>query len=205
MGLSPAHVYTRIVCKGTSALGVLKEYEREVQVLDALLAQRRYRRGRRGRWHDRKALVLMHHLGKDNMEYVELAYQATIDGLEDSDTHMGTLPGCRQSLIFIHTDWLRNPVYRPSLARRLTRLEKKLNIRNRHTCAGYLHKAEERTIEGLRIRDRGPSLHSDIMGRPVTPEQPEEHMRWTPRSLGEGSGRANVAEKVDVFLQVCIY
>ena len=110
-----------------------------------------------------------------------------------------------QSLMFIHTDWLRNPVYRPSLARRLTRLEKKLNIRNRHTCAGYLRKAEERTIEGFRIRDRGPSLHSDIMGRPLTPEQPEEHMRWTPRSLGEGSGKVSVAEKVGVFLYKCVY
>ena len=97
-------------------------------------------------------------------------------------------------------------MYRPSLARRLTRLEKKLNIRNRHTCAGYLRKAEERTIEGLRIRDRGLSLHSDIMGRPLTPEQTvaEEHMKWTPRSLGEGSGKVNVAEKVGVFLQVCM-
>lgn len=84
-----------MVCKSSSALGVLKEYEREVEVLDALLAQRRYRRGRRGRWHDRKALVLMHHLGKDNMENVERAYQATIDGLEDNDTHMGASHNCR--------------------------------------------------------------------------------------------------------------
>ena len=92
------------MCKGSSALGILKEYESEVEVLDSLLAQRRYRRGRRGRWHDRKALVLMHHLGKDNMEYLKRAYHATIDGLEDIDTHMGTLCNRSQSYFYPLTD-----------------------------------------------------------------------------------------------------
>lgn len=94
-------------------------------------------------------------------------------------------------------------MYRPSLAKRLTRLEKKLNIRDRHTCAGQLHKAEERTVEGLRIRDRGSSLHLDAAGRAMTPQQPvaESPMKWTPRSLGEGSARKlNVVEKVNIIL-----
>ena len=82
------HVLTRIVCKGADALGTLKRYNEELDVLDALLAQRRWRRGRRGGWHERKALILMTHMGKGVLTY-EKARLAVIDGLEDDDTHMG--------------------------------------------------------------------------------------------------------------------
>jgi Fanconi-associated nuclease 1 len=42
------HVLTRVVYKGAEALGVLHEYDLECEVLRALLAQRRWRRGKRG-------------------------------------------------------------------------------------------------------------------------------------------------------------
>lgn len=42
------HVLTRVVYKGAEAFGVLHEYDIECEVLRALLAQRRWRRGKRG-------------------------------------------------------------------------------------------------------------------------------------------------------------
>jgi Fanconi-associated nuclease 1 len=42
------HVLTRVVHKGAEALGILHEYDLECAVLRALLAQRRWRRGKRG-------------------------------------------------------------------------------------------------------------------------------------------------------------
>lgn len=42
------HVLTRIVYKGAYALGVLHDYDEECTVLRALLAQKVWRRGKRG-------------------------------------------------------------------------------------------------------------------------------------------------------------
>lgn len=81
------HILTRVICKGSYALGILKEYERELEVLEALLAQKRWRRGRRGRWHERRALILMTHMDKDPITY-QRATTAVIEGLEDEDTHI---------------------------------------------------------------------------------------------------------------------
>jgi Fanconi-associated nuclease 1 len=82
----PGYIYTRIVQKGAEALGILKEYEYELEVLEVLLSQRRWRRGSRGAWHDRRALIFMTHLkGKD--EAIQRALDAVMEGLKDDDTH----------------------------------------------------------------------------------------------------------------------
>lgn len=81
------HILTRVICKGAYALGILRDYVRELEVLEALLAQRQWRRGRRGRWHERRALILMTHMDKDQATY-ERAMAAVIEGLEDEDTHI---------------------------------------------------------------------------------------------------------------------
>ncbi|KAI0076777.1 hypothetical protein K474DRAFT_1644316 [Panus rudis PR-1116 ss-1] len=152
------HVLTRIVCKGASALGTLKEYTTELEVLESLLAQRRWRRGRRGRWHERRALLLMTHIGKgDGEESVESiwkrAYEAVVEGLEDEDTHI---------------------IYRPSLERRLTRIEKKLNIplEERHVCEGHLAEPKEVYVEGDRveIRNGGMILDKDLRIKAKPPD-----------------------------------
>jgi Fanconi-associated nuclease 1 len=46
--LPEGHVLTRIVYKGAYALGVLHDYNEECDVLRALLAQKVWRRGKRG-------------------------------------------------------------------------------------------------------------------------------------------------------------
>ena len=84
------HVLTRIVCKGCAALGILGEHERELEVLEALLAQKRWRRGQRGRWYERRALILSTHFPKDE-ETTERAFDAVMEALMDPDTHIGKI------------------------------------------------------------------------------------------------------------------
>ncbi|KAM5532088.1 hypothetical protein V8D89_014252 [Ganoderma adspersum] len=136
------HILTRVVCKGAYALGTLKEYEEELKVLETLLAQQRWRRGRRGRWYERRALVLMTHL-KDEPGRLEEAMEVVIAGLKDPDTHI---------------------VFRPMLERRLTRLEKKLKVppEQCHVCEGGLKSATDVYIEGERIRPGGILLDSGL-------------------------------------------
>lgn len=86
--LCKGHVLTRIVCKGSYVLGILGEYQRELEVLDALISQNRWRRGWRGRWHERRALILSTHFPK-NRDIAERALTAVIEALEDPDTHIG--------------------------------------------------------------------------------------------------------------------
>lgn len=76
--------------KGAEALGVLKEYNRELEMLEALLLQRRWRRGSRGAWHERRALILMRHLRSGGESNLRRALDVVIEGLQDEDTHMGT-------------------------------------------------------------------------------------------------------------------
>ncbi|KDQ19745.1 hypothetical protein BOTBODRAFT_125157 [Botryobasidium botryosum FD-172 SS1] len=125
------HVLTRIVCKAAQAFGTLKQYEREMSVLEELLAQRRWRQGRRGAWYDRMALILMTHSG-GTPEKLADAMEVVIRGLEDPLTHI---------------------VYRPGLQRRLTRLENRLKIPDdaRHVCDGKLKTPDITVISGRRI------------------------------------------------------
>lgn len=135
------HILTRVVCKGAHALGILHEYEQELAVLDALLAQKRWRRGRRGRWHDRRALLLMKHLRdatEDDVEQLRVekaALTGVIAALEDQDTHI---------------------VFRPMLERRLTRCERWLDVPlgERHQCEGKQKKADPVHVGGVRLDRR---------------------------------------------------
>lgn len=79
-----------MVCKGVSALGILKEYEEEEKVLDALLAQKRWRRGRRGGWYERRALILTYHYDKDDEVIARRAMEGIKEALLDDDTHTGS-------------------------------------------------------------------------------------------------------------------
>lgn len=88
MGTSAGYVLTRIVQKGAEALGTLKEYDRELEVLEALLNQRRWRRGRRGKWYDRRALVLTRYC-EQSPENLRRTVRGLLDSVNDRDTHLG--------------------------------------------------------------------------------------------------------------------
>ncbi|KAI0282107.1 VRR-NUC domain-containing protein [Russula aff. rugulosa BPL654] len=143
------YVLTRIVQKGADALGALKEYDRELEVLEDLLNQRRWRRGRRGKWYDRRALVLTRYCDK-SPETLRRAVHGLLDSLNDRDTHL---------------------VYRSSLFRRLTALEKKLgiNAEERHQD-DLLAIAEDIYITGIRIRDTPAPLDQEHMVQKVPPD-----------------------------------
>ena len=79
------YVWTRIVCKARHALGSLGEYEYELEVIEHLLTQGRWRRGRRGAWHDRRVLLLTRYLKNP-----ERARNAAEEGLRDVFTHSST-------------------------------------------------------------------------------------------------------------------
>ena len=87
-GIPTGHVLTRIVQKGAEALGTLREYDRELEVLEALLKQRRWRRGRRGKWYERRALVLTRYSDR-SPETLRRTMRGLIDSLNDRDTHLG--------------------------------------------------------------------------------------------------------------------
>ncbi|KAF8559868.1 hypothetical protein OG21DRAFT_1431070 [Imleria badia] len=145
------HVLTRIICKCRDALGILREHAREFEVLEGLLAQKRWRRGQRGRWYERRAVILSTHFPKDE-ETTERALDAVMEGLVDPDTHI---------------------VYRPKLQRRLRKLENKLKIpvKERHKCDGILVDANEVEFETVRLKHRAASLKLDRTGRCVNASQ----------------------------------
>ena len=56
-GLILGWVYTRLVFKGAYVLSRFQEYQKEWEVLCELLDQTLFRRGRRGEWWERRALI----------------------------------------------------------------------------------------------------------------------------------------------------
>lgn len=147
------HILTRLVSKGATALGILHEYDLEIQVLRALLAQRVWRRGKRGAWYDRLALVLMHHYQGDVAKKRQ-AVEVCLDALEDPDTHL---------------------IYRPRLSRRLRRLEKQLDLPpdECHICEATLEQSKDRTIVAERVAK--PMIPK--RGRTMTPGDDDDDNR----------------------------
>lgn len=142
-----------------------------MSLLEELLAQSRWRRGKRGAWYDRLALILMHHKAKaarqgiltdvdgtdekvnDEEQVLRKAMEVILRGLHDEDTHIGmTSSKCDVCSLSANA----SPVARQALERRLTRLEKRLKVPQdqRHACAGKLEKAEDVIVYGTRLREQ---------------------------------------------------
>jgi hypothetical protein len=88
------YVYTRVMGKIAHALATVKEYEYEMELLEMLLGQRFWRRGRRAGWYDRRALLQMNYLckdsgGKKDMNVLREARDHIIEALDDTDTATG--------------------------------------------------------------------------------------------------------------------
>lgn len=132
------HVLTRLVCKGAHALGILGEYEYELRVLESLLAQKRWRRGRRGRWHERRALILERY------------------ALRDADA----LSACLDA----HRTVFRPKLDRrlTALEKKL-----KFEPEDRHTSEWNLQRPVSVSFQGVRVRHRAASLKLDRTGRSI--------------------------------------
>ena len=141
---SPGLVYTRIIHKGLLPLARSKEHKTEYEMLSELLNQRLFHVAKRGMWYQRKALLEEHYMwclmpfdGRSDepqkKHWKRIAIRTCEEGLED--------PGCHL-------------IYHYELQKRITKLEKSLNVvkREQHDF-GYamLSKPEERIVRGIRI------------------------------------------------------
>ncbi|KAF3162650.1 hypothetical protein TWF225_006735 [Orbilia oligospora] len=159
---SAGWVYTRIVHKGVYAISRHKDYERERMILLALLSQRLYHPSRRGAWYQRLALIEEHYFhdassANSKRLWLRTALNTCEKGLEDPDTHV---------------------IYHYDLQKRITKLEKKLNIpmRLQHIWVWTLKKPTTRSISGQRIQNDDGS-----------PPKPGQKTVWKLESGEEGS------------------
>lgn len=134
---------TRVVSKGAGVLARFKLHTREKEVLEALLAQRYFRRGKRGEWHDRLALIVAQYSlastappsssSTAKTQSKMAALRIAVAGIEDPDTHL---------------------IYHDTLQRRITRLENQLPIpkSQKHDFSyAKLMQCVERTYTGVRL------------------------------------------------------
>ncbi|KAF8647479.1 hypothetical protein AX16_006684 [Volvariella volvacea WC 439] len=150
------HIYTRMVHKSLRALATLKEYDFEAEVLEALLGQRFWARGKRAKWYDRRALVYTQYLSKgpDGKKPDLGVLRKALDGLKEAlfDTDVGI-------------------VLRPQLVRRIQKLEKRLQVPevDRTQCVGELRKAEVVSFKATRVHQRKEAIQVDTNGRVIKP------------------------------------
>lgn len=125
-------VLTRVLYKGCECLARLGHRAHEARVLQALLAQRYFRRGRRGQWHERLAVLAARPRDGSADDARRAALARSLTALADPDTHL---------------------IYRFSLQRRVERLESQLKIppAARHRFGRELRAAHTTTIRGARI------------------------------------------------------
>ncbi|KAG9087418.1 Cleavage polyadenylation factor subunit clp1 [Ceratobasidium sp. 370] len=125
------HILTRVVYKAAHCFGLLKDYDMELKLHTALIRQTRWRRGKRGGWYDRMALVYTRYMGGGDGN-LNKARDILLEGLNDELVHLGS---------------------RPKLLKRLRTLEKKLRVPPEEQYVGdaELKTATLTRIEGVRI------------------------------------------------------
>ncbi|PPQ74783.1 hypothetical protein CVT26_004891 [Gymnopilus dilepis] len=143
-----AYVLFRMLGKAVRVLGSLKEYQQELEILEFMLSQRTWRRGKRGEWYRRIAVI-----------YVHLIRRA--------DTKEKRFDLQKAYLLLLRNAVLDNEVgivFLPDLINRLMKLEKtlKLPVEQQTTCEGVLLKPK--TIE-INARKISTPLRFDSLGR----------------------------------------
>lgn len=165
------------------ALAYFHLWEREAAALRALLGQTYFCRGRRGKWWDRLALILMEHgvgglstAAKDGAKDEKSSDEDDLVVVNDSK---GSLERCRREALALcweglDDQWchlgqslcigykayarltLRNTVERHSLQRRIVRLESMLKVsqEERHAFPANLNTATDVSVEGTQLGDR---------------------------------------------------
>lgn len=159
---------TRVVYKGCTILARFKLHSREEEVLRALLAQRYFRRGKRGEWYDRLALITAIYSYPDNKAKGKTeALKIAIAGIEDPDTHL---------------------IYHDQLQRRIVRLENQLPIpkSQKHDFTyAKLKDCDDRTFYGPRLDTMDDGTNGQSLLAPLTPST-----RASPQTTPTGAGTA---------------
>ncbi|KAF8163679.1 VRR-NUC domain-containing protein [Crassisporium funariophilum] len=187
------HVYTRMVHKAAKAFGPLKDYESELEVIESLLAQRCWRRGKRARWYERRAIVLGH-LIRDSGGNEEKQQQLRLRNLD----------GVKAALLDEDTAL----VWRPSLVRRLRALEKKLRVPADDRCRsdGKLRTAEVVVLPATRVypviekeNATAGGLHPFIS---ITKNDSSDKSPPEPKSTKKGGGKSSWKGRNDQVVNV---
>ncbi|KAK9433854.1 hypothetical protein V1505DRAFT_336291 [Lipomyces doorenjongii] len=133
--------YTRMMYKLAAVLSRLGRHKEAHSIYTALLGQRIYRRGKRGDWYQRKALIENLYMcdDKKNVKEARLWKRKSLatceTGLQDPDTHM---------------------IYHYDLQKRIVRLERELRVlpKDKHV---FFHVALKepirRTFYGIRVSE----------------------------------------------------
>lgn len=139
MRFHPGWVLTRVLYKGCECLARLGQWQRERTVLEALLSQRYFRRGRRGQWHERLALLCA----------------KPESGRDAADAKRASLAYCKLALADVDT----HLVYQSSLQRRMARLEAQLKVpvKERSAASLALRTATTTTVVGTRLSPPAPA------------------------------------------------
>ncbi|BGP45790.1 hypothetical protein JCM10450v2_001620 [Rhodotorula kratochvilovae] len=141
----PGWPLARAAYKAAACYAKLGDHDAEVRVLRHLLSQTSFRRGKRGDWYDRVALVLMKY---------PLGAEADAKGAKKRER---LLRERREEAMRVCEDGLRDPythlIYKSSLQRRIARLESALQVPpdDRRAFDVLLAKATTRTMEGERV------------------------------------------------------
>lgn len=146
---SSGYVYTRMVDKATHSFGPLKGYEDELMVLNCLLSQKYWRRGKRAGWYVRRAIIQGHLWlrDKDNKVLLE-SIQGIREALSDEDTGMGE--SCFSVSITLMNNYIL--VWRPNLELRLIRLQNRLKLPDAFRFVPNTKLQKPQTIEVRAVR-----------------------------------------------------
>ncbi|KAF9561143.1 hypothetical protein CPC08DRAFT_635815 [Agrocybe pediades] len=147
------YIYARMVHKASASLVTLKDHERHLEVIESLLSQKYWRRGKRAAWYERRAIILGH------------LVKSAANAHEKDKLRFKTMTGIKEALLDEDT----GTVFRPGLVKRLLKLEKSLKIpeEDRSICDGELRMAKSVNITAVRV-DR---LKLDTFGRPVNEKE----------------------------------
>ncbi|GAA5978175.1 hypothetical protein JCM10908_004258 [Rhodotorula pacifica] len=166
----PGWPLSRAAYKAAACYAKLGNHDAEVSILRHLLSQSSFRRGKRGDWYDRLALVLMRYpLGDEarllskwgcktepaedgSSPKVEVELQGSKKEKKDAMLRARreeALALCEKAL----TDPYTHLIYKSSLQRRIARIESALDVpaEDRRAFNVLLAKATPRTMEGERI------------------------------------------------------
>ncbi|KAM0754067.1 hypothetical protein T439DRAFT_322953 [Meredithblackwellia eburnea MCA 4105] len=143
----PGWPLTRVLYKSAHVFARLGQHDQEMEILKALLSQHSFRRGKRGAWYERLALVMMKPTAKEKddslskekkerlvKKRLERALEVCLKGLDDPYTHL---------------------IYHSSLQRRIKRIESMLQVdklARRKFNEGSM-RAASRVMIGLRLDD----------------------------------------------------
>lgn len=186
MRFHPGWPLTRIVYKGVAVLARFHQHKREAEVLNRLLAQRVFRRGRRGDWYDRLALITAQYPEDDSTNSTVIrkakrkALAISIQGIQDPDTHL---------------------IYHDTLQRRITRLESQLKLpfAEKHDFSyAKLKQCQDRIFKGIRL-DKMVEAKSGLFGTSFINAADAKSRPKQPRKTSNSSASSSDNSETSAF------